>query len=138
MPAIALGALAAGSGCAPQYEPAFRLEMPRPLDATARQCLSVCDQARDACFEPARREFADCSERALLVQNQCRANAQIDLQICQSAYGPEGYICAMRLCERPRCEPPALGPCEADYRRCFAGCGGTVIEEQRCVANCPS
>ena len=87
---------------------------------------------------PAREEFAHCSERAILAQDQCRANAQIDYQICQRAYAPDGQNCAPPLCERQRCPAPALELCEADYRRCFAGCGGTVIEERRCVANCPS
>ena len=134
----ALVLLAAVAACAPVYEPAFRVEMPRPLDAAARQCLTLCDQARDACFVPARAEFAHCSERAIMAQDQCRANAQIDYQICQRAYAPDGQTCGFDLCERQRCPAPALELCEADYRRCFAGCGGTVIEERRCVANCPS
>jgi hypothetical protein len=134
----ALALLAVIAACAPVYEPAFRTEMPRPLDAAARQCLTLCDQARDACFVPAREEFAHCSERAILAQDQCRANAQIDYQICQRAYGPEGMTCAAAICDRQRCSAPALDLCEADYRRCFAGCGGTVVEDRRCVANCPS
>ena len=134
--ALALPVLLAS--CAPVYEPAFRTEMPRPLDAAARQCLVMCDEARDACFVPAREEFAACSERAILAQDQCRANAQIDQQICQSAYAPEGQVCIPKICERTRCPALALDACEADYRRCFAACGGTVIEDRRCVANCPS
>jgi hypothetical protein len=123
---------------APVYEPAYRLDMPRPLDAAARRCLAACDEARDACFAPARSAFAACSERAILVQNQCRARATIEQQVCASAYAPQGQTCFMPLCERPRCEPAALAPCEADHRRCFAACGGTVVEESRCVANCPA
>jgi hypothetical protein len=134
----AFALLAVVAACAPVYEPAFRTEMPRPLDAAARHCLTLCDQARDACFVPAREEFAQCSERAILAQDQCRSNAQIDYQICQRAYGPDGATCAPGICERERCPAPALDLCEADYRRCFAACGGTVVEERRCVANCPS
>jgi hypothetical protein len=126
------------ASCAPVYEPRFRTEMPRPLDAAARECLASCDRARDACFIPARAEFAACSERAILIQDQCRANAQIDYQICQRAFAPDGRTCYLPICDRPRCETRALDLCEADYRRCFAACGGTVVEEQVCVANCPS
>jgi hypothetical protein len=129
---IALGA------CAPVYEPSFHLQAPDPLDQAARQCLAGCDAGREACLIPAREAVAQCTEHALLVQDQCRANAQIDYQICQSAYGPEGQVCAMAVCTRPTCAPVAIDQCEADYRRCFAGCGGTVVEERRCVANCPS
>ena len=112
----ALLLLAAVAACAPVYEPAFRLEMPRPLDAAARQCLTPCDRARDACFVPARAEFADCSERAILAQDQCRANAQIDYQICQRAYAPDGQTCgstsASASAARPRrwsCARPTTG-----------------------------
>ena len=136
--ALALGLLLLVDGCAPRYQSSIRLEMPRPLTAEARQCLKRCNEVRDACFVPARAEFAACSERGILIQSQCRANAQIDLQICQRAYAPTGQDCVLKLCERPRCEAPALAACEADYRRCFADCGGTVVEERRCVANCPS
>ncbi len=133
-----LGMLFLAGACNPVYEPSFRLQMPDPLDAAAQQCLADCEAAKQACFVPAREAFAQCSEHALLVQNQCRANAQIDYQICQSAYGPEGQTCFHAACPRPRCAPEALNLCEADYRRCFAGCGGTVVEDRRCVANCPS
>ena len=133
--AVLLFGLAA---CSPVYEPAFRLEAPEPLDAQARQCIADCNAGREACFSPARDEVAACTSRALLQQDQCRSNAQIDYQICQSAYAPEGQNCFLRLCERPACEPVAIRACEADYRRCFAACGGRVVEERRCVANCPS
>jgi hypothetical protein len=136
--AAVLVLLLAAAACAPVYEPSFRLNMPQPLDTTARQCFANCVTTREACFVPAREAHAQCSEHANLVQNQCRANAQIDYQICQSAYGPEGQICVPAICQRPRCTADALDLCEADYRRCFAGCGGRVVEERRCVANCPS
>ena len=57
--------------------------------------------------------------------------------ICQQAYSSKGINCSSRLCDR-HLRPAAIRDCEADYRRCFAGCGGKVVEEPRCVANCPS
>ena len=140
-PAPRLGLAALGlallAACAPEYQSSYRLEMPRPLSEQARQCLGRCNEARDACFVPARAEFAACTERAIMVQSQCRANAQIQYQICQRAYAPTGQDCYRATCDRPACEAPALAVCEADYRRCFAECGGTVVEDRRCVANCP-
>ncbi|MGD9511283.1 MAG: hypothetical protein AB7I59_19755 [Geminicoccaceae bacterium] len=134
----ALLALAVLGSCAPEYQTSYRLDMPRPLSEEARQCLARCDRARDACFVPARDEFAACTERALMVQDQCRANAQIEYQICQRAYAPTGQDCYHAACDRPVCDTPAFALCETDYRRCFADCGGTVVEDRRCVANCPS
>ena len=74
----------------------------------------------------------------MLEQNICRSNAQIDFEICQGAYAPTGATCLYRICEFRRCDRGAIDACESDHRRCFAGCGGTVLEERRCVANCPS
>ena len=87
--------LRSGGGCqrlrAESTSPPIRLEMPRPLDAGGpavphplrprRETPASCRRAQ---------EFAACSERAILVQDQCRANAQIDYQICQRAYAPDG------------------------------------------------
>ena len=101
--------------------------VPRPLRRGA-----------DACLVPAREFAGQLRGPATLRQDQCRANAQIDYTICQSAYAPTGHCFVGALPDRPSATPSAVAVCEADYRRCFAGCGGTVVEERRCVANCPS
>jgi hypothetical protein len=141
LPLILLG-LAVGAlpmiGCAPQYEPIFRLELPPTLDSAGRQCLAACEDERARCEIEARHVHAACADRALLVEDQCRANALIDYQICQRAFGPDGRTCFQRICQRPVCGTAPFDRCDTDHRRCFAACGGTVVEGQRCVANCPS
>ena len=102
-------------------------------------CVAQCSAAREACLTPARAEFAACQDRAALEQNICRSNAQIDFEVCQGANAPDGrdlHLPDLRVPAVPRAS--AIDACEADHRRCFAGCGGTVVEEPRCVANCPS
>ena len=134
--AVLLGA--ATVACAPVYEPAWRLEPPAAGDATAQACLARCAEVQAACLDPARQGLANCQARATLLQDQCRANARINYTICQSAYAPDGAICVLRLCPTVPCDGSAVARCEDSYRHCFAGCGGTVVEERRCVANCPS
>jgi hypothetical protein len=129
--------MAMAAGCGPVYEPVYRFEPPAE-EASARRCLAACEAARAACLPPARDRLAACEARASLSQDLCRSNARIDFEICRSAFAPEGQVCVPRICQRPRCPPVEIESCDSDYRRCFAACGGTVVEERRCVTNCPS
>ena len=137
---LALAALlpAAVAACAPVYGPAFRLEPPAGADAATQACLARCAGVEAACLAPARAGLANCQAQATLLQDQCRANARINYTICQTAFAPDGAICVLRLCPTVPCDGSAVARCEDSYRHCFAGCGGTVVEERRCVANCPS
>jgi hypothetical protein len=136
---LALAVAAAAAGCGPVYEPVYRFEPPPGAqEAGARRCLAACEAARAACLPPARDRLAACEARASLSQDLCRSNARIDFEICRSAFEPTGSVCVPRICQRPRCPPVEAEACESDYRRCFAACGGTVVEERLCVANCPS
>ena len=137
---IRLGSiLLALATCAPVHEPAYRLEPPADAARPAVQrCLAACGATRDACTASAHARLAACEDRASLMQDACQSNAQIRFQQCRAAARSTGEDCFMRVCERPRCPTDAADACEADYRGCFAACGGTVVEERRCVANCPS
>ena len=75
---------------------------------------------------------------SLCRRTMCRNNAQIDYQICQRADAPNGATCIYRICPAAHLRAHGDQLCEAAYRGCFAGCGGTVVEEPHCVANCPS
>jgi hypothetical protein len=136
--ALSLALLLACAGCGPVYETGYRLEPPPGQDAATRQCLATCQAARDTCLPPAQAQFENCDTMASLAQDQCRNRSQINYMICQSAYARDGATCSYQVCERRMCQPTAIQDCEAAYRGCFAGCGGTVVEEPRCVANCPS
>ena len=135
---IILGLAAALASCQPVYETGYRLDPPVGGGEAAQACVASCEAAQAACLIPAREEFAACQNRSVMMQDICRSNAQIDYQTCQRADAPNGATCIFRICPYRPCEPAAINLCEAAYRRCFAGCGGTVVEEQHCVANCPS
>ncbi|MEK0082788.1 hypothetical protein [Benzoatithermus flavus] len=134
-----LALLLAVGGCAPQYETRYRLEPPADTGSAAVQrCLSGCTATSDACIGDAQQALAACEDRATLRQSSCQNKADIDFQLCQATSRDTGKVCVRRFCYREQCQPAALRSCEADYRRCFAACGGKVVEERRCVANCPS
>jgi hypothetical protein len=137
IPALAI--LTVFGGCGPVYEPGYRLEAPADAGRPAvQQCLAACTAGRDACLGPAQERLAACETRASLMQDSCRSNARIDYQICRSAFEPTGRDCFPRICRRMTCPTDEVEACAASYRDCFAACGGKVVEEPRCVANCPS
>jgi hypothetical protein len=135
----ALALLLAFSACAPSYETRYRLEPPADAQSpAARSCLARCSAESDACLDAARQTLTDCENRATLRQTSCQSKADLDFRICQAASADTGRMCVRRLCQRQICRPVAIESCEADHRRCFQACGGSVVEERRCVANCPS
>ena len=121
----------------PVYEPVYRFELPAAAGRRRRQCLAACD-GRATPASCRRGPSSPPARRASLAQDL--VPEQRPDRLSRSARAPS----------RPRAKPasrrsasgrgarPGGGACEADYRRCFAGCGGTVVEERRCVANCPS
>lgn len=125
---VALFAILAS--CAPVDEPTYRLEPPAQAENPETQsCLAACAATRDACLAPAQQQFAACDARAAQLYNRCERNASIDFEVCIGAYKRTGVTCRRRLCQRPLCSRSAIETCEADYRRCFAACGGRVVEE---------
>lgn len=134
---LLLAFLLAVAACAPRYETGYRLEPPADAGPETQRCLADCAAAREACLGPARESFAACEDRATLRQSSCQRKADIDFQLCQGTARDTGRVCVRRVCYRERCEPTALAACEAEHRRCFQACGGAVVEERRCVANCP-
>lgn len=137
---LLLGVALILAACRPVYETGYRLEPPADaaVSPAVKGCLAACASGREACLGPARQSEQRCEERASLRQSSCQANAQIDFDLCLGNARSTGGTCFMRPCERPRCAGGEVGACEAENRRCFAACGGTVVEEPRCVANCPS
>lgn len=124
--------------CGPVYETDYRLEPPAEPSATTRQCLAGCAIARDRCLAGAEDRLGRCEDRATLRQQTCEQQAQLDYLVCSGAADRDGVVCGRRTCPRPECPRIELAACEADNRDCFAACGGSVVEERRCVANCPS
>lgn len=130
--------LLALAACGPVYETDYRLETPDQTDEATTGCLSACAAERGSCGRAAEQELRLCEDRASLQEQACETRAQLDFMVCSAGAERDGTSCYRRQCRRPSCSTGGLGACEASYRRCFAACGGKVLEERRCVANCPS
>jgi hypothetical protein len=134
-PALALiSAIIVGlAACAPVYE--TRYELTPPVDRLAAgACLARCEAERDVCTGRENAAYQACDLAAQQRVELCRRNASIQVEICQRS----GKLdCGRRLCSRPRCTSAGLEACGADYRSCFAACGGAVTESKVCVAGCP-
>lgn len=121
--------LLALAACAPT-ETRYRLEPPaEPQSSATRACLATCSQTRAACLEPAEARLAACEDQASLRQNLCEIRARDLFELCSRNNDRTGRSCERRTCWRPLCARTELAACDADYRRCFAACGGSVVEE---------
>lgn len=125
--------------CGPVYETTYRFEPPEDAASPAtQQCLAACEAAQGACRASANEELRRCDEQVSLRYSACQARAQLDFDMCRGDARSTGETCVMPLCRRPVCPTMAFDACDAGYRRCFASCGGVVVEERRCVSGCPS
>lgn len=125
--------------CGPVYETGYRFEPPEDAASPAvQQCLAACNASQAVCQASAQEDLRRCDEQASLRFSACQARAQLDFELCRGDARTTGETCIMPLCQRPACSTAAVDSCAAGYRRCFASCGGVVVEEQRCVSGCPS
>ena len=136
--AFLLSILLTFAACGPVYETDYRLETPDRTDEATAACLNACGAERGSCGRAAEQELRACEDRASLQEQACATRAQLDYMVCSAGAERDGTSCYRRVCRRPSCSTGALDSCEASYRRCFAACGGKVLEERRCVANCSS
>ena len=119
---ITLWALAA---CAPVYETQYRYTP--PANADGRACAAQCQSSQLQCRDS---EEAKADNRRL----RCESIARDDYERCLSTATTEQgrSACQRRLCS----EPAKAEICEADYRSCYATCGGAVEATQVCTFNC--
>lgn len=117
------------AACAPAGT-SHRLEPPAAASPEARRCLADCAAARNACLLPADEALARCEERAVLRHALCEDQARNAFWICRRGAARDGQTCHRRRCRLTVCPRTALEACATAYRRCFATCGGQVVEEQ--------
>ncbi len=117
--------------CGPVRETVYRLEPPPDPSAATQACLAGCATERDACLIPAEERFRTCENRSTLRLQACESQAQLDRMVCSATDDRYDVGCFRRSCERALCSTAEIDGCEADHRRCFAACGGRVVEEER-------
>jgi hypothetical protein len=125
--------LAGLGACAPVYETRYQLTPP-PGGPESRSCLGRCRAALSLCATQASGAYRACDQRAQQRFEVCQRNASIEVEVCKRSGRDD---CTRRICTRERCSDASVAGCDADYRGCFAACGGSVTESAVCVANCP-
>lgn len=119
--------------CQPVFETRYTLTP--PTDATgSRQCLADCAATLQTCRDITGKRYSSCLDRSELQYSNCRQQASVDYQLC--ATSNTGITCDRQICQRPSCSTAEVDACEANYRSCFAACGGEVRSEEICVAGC--
>jgi hypothetical protein len=122
---VALTALLLAA-CGPIYETQYRYHP--PADSEGRACASQCQTSKLQCRDTTELK-ADNSRL------RCEADSRDQYERCLSTSNSEQ---SRNSCQRRSCSAnPDYGICEADYRTCFAGCGGNVDAVQVCTFNCP-
>lgn len=111
-------------GCAsPVYQQQLRLV--EPSTPYGQNCVGICSQGREQCLTLKELEYANCRRVAQSEYELCLARENVPV------YAPS------RKCYLERCERASEESCDDDFRECFIDCGGKIVEEEVCTANCP-
>jgi hypothetical protein len=113
------------TACGPIYDTAYRF-LP-PEDSSGRVCIYQCENGRLQCRTIQEMQSRNCEAWS----NQDVANCEANIRIYQNRE-PKWYECTGESCS------PDYDQCDLSYRNCYEACGGRVISETRCVANCQS
>ena len=119
------------SGCSPVYKTFYSYE---PMKTESqRTCAVSCQALKQSCGMNQQSQY-----------QLCQSNAQLEYQNCKSnerwGYDKKGnWECRDNCyCYQSSCNEPDPDACEADYAKCYSGCGGKVNQSTQCVENCPS
>jgi len=152
------------AGCGVRYE--VIEDFVPPADSKARSCIAGCEQQRQACEAACDHRFQACRERAEARAHTdlpARRRAyldRLDIYLRERELWLDEQALHLRLRrergalvlpdppERPG-EPTLEAlvaryqadcrrdcDCDATFRACYIGCGGTVRSRRVCVANC--
>ncbi len=117
--------------CAPVYKTVYELDP--PSSAAGLQCVGQCRQLESACRDRGLTEYRLCQARA-------EADAErrfAEYRIARIEAGKEIKKGIGDFDRSYRCQRGANDKiCEADYRACFASCGGRVTPYTYCARNC--
>ena len=116
--------LLCASGCGPIYSTEYKFFPPK--DPRSSYCIQQCESDADRCRQYQSAQHDSCEYENQRLMNEC------NYQIQQSkGRGPKWHECGRQLsCDFPETR------CISDFHNCYRYCGGTVIEEKVCVANC--
>lgn len=122
------------ASCAPVIETTYAYTPPDT--AEGQRCVAQCRTGRTPCTQ-------SCDRRERLCLTDAESRAMRDYRMEQGEPGSRRRSESSRtyfdyadryrsLCSVGGCR----SACDATYRTCFEGCGGTVTAKEVCTANC--
>lgn len=118
------------TACGPWYTTDYKF-IPPPAPQS-RVCVLQCESNRLQCQQIQDMQKENCEDRAEMDYRWCESRRAYE-------YRQDGSRRCVRNCSCTRryCGGYDRATCEAHHRTCFQFCGGTIVEEKRCVFNCP-
>jgi hypothetical protein len=105
-------------GCGPIYNTQYNYIPPR--SSAGIMCINTCEVNK-----------SNCEHIQELKKDNCEYRSELDYRWCLDHASPEHKEhCYRRLCGGNSFR------CNAEYNRCYQGCGGVVEQQTVCVAFC--
>jgi hypothetical protein len=114
-------------GCGPVYQTDYIFRPPE--DYNGRNCILQCDNMKMQCEQSAEMSYQDCEHRNAIEYDHCMRREKV--------YNKKGDCIENCYCSQDTwsCSRD-FSRCDLNYRQCYRNCGGTVLEQNRCVSNC--
>ena len=115
--------------CSSVYDTQYRYQ--KPSSESGKQCIVQCQQTKNTCQQLCQNDSPLCKARA-----RERARQDFNEYVSQRKIAGKPIVRDLDSFYDPlQCASPTCN-CEADYRACYQMCGGQVVAEKKCVANC--
>ena len=117
------------SACGPIYETKYSFVSPQT--DKGKQCIGQCLQTKNKCDTECAKKRLSCRQEEYL-----KASGAYNLYIMQKAQRNEIILMTQDdFADYGRCDA-LCNVCNENYRLCYTGCGGKIIEKKECVAFC--
>jgi hypothetical protein len=110
-------------GCGPIYDTTYTFIPPE--DNRGQICTFQCENSKSQCIQLEEMKESNCQSRSDAQRYICEERIR-----AQYGREPKWYECGGETCSADEAR------CESQYRSCYQACGGRVIAETRCIANC--
>lgn len=119
-------------GCSPVYQTQYTLTP--PTNKNGKHCVSQCQQTKTYC-----RQSAYDRHQVCLTDERARADREYtEYKVHQMLKKKKVWKSSSDFYNPRSCTGHGTYSqvCDNDFRGCFATCGGTVVPQTVCVANC--
>ena len=96
-----------------------------PSSSGGQACIYQCENGRQQCLQLDQYRVQNCETNAQYERDRCIADIW-----ARKNREPKWYECGGDSCSED------TDRCDTVYRSCYQSCGGQVIQETKCIANC--